>query len=96
VAVDTAHAALAGDFITAVVAGLADSSTTSSLSSLKVTVGGVDQGTTMLQAAAQPGSTAVSFVLSPQTPGGSQQVVVTLDTRQSNGFPMVVRGSDSN
>ena len=96
VAVDAAHAALAGDAITVVVAGLIDSSTSFAPSALRVTVGGVDQGMPTAQPTGLPGSTAVSFVLSPLTPTGSQPVVVTLDTRQSNGFPMVVRGSDSN
>ncbi len=93
--VDNAHAAAPGDAIVAVVAGLADASAPSPSAPFKVTVGGVDQGSVSLQPVAQAGSVGVKFNLSPLTPSGVQNVVVTYDTRQSNAVPMTVRGSDA-
>ena len=94
--VDAAHAALAGDSIIAVVAGLTDSASAFQPSLLKVTVGQVEQAVQSVQQAALPGSSAVKFTLLPSTPAGLQPVVVSYDTRVSAALPMMVRASDNN
>ena len=90
-AIDAAHAAQAGDTITVGVAGL----DTFVQSHLRITVGGALQPVQSITPAGQPGSFTLTFVLSPQTPTGAQQVAVGIDTVVSAGVPIVIRPSDN-
>ncbi len=90
--IDSAHAAQAGDSLTMAVAGLADSF---DQSHLRITVGGVLQTVQSISPAGQPGSFIVTFLLSAQTPVGTQQATVGVDTLVSAGSGIVIRPSDN-
>jgi hypothetical protein len=90
-AIDAAHAAQAGDTITLSVAGL----DTFAQSHLQIAVGGIVQTVQSITPAGQAGSFTLTFVLSPFTPPGIQNVTVGLDTEVSPGVPIVIRPSDN-
>lgn len=93
---DAAHPAFPGDTITLVVTGLADPSVITPLSSTKVSVGGVDQPVTSVQASTtQANTTLVQFTLTAAAvaTGAQPNVVLSLNTRFAAPFAIFVQKS---
>jgi hypothetical protein len=90
VGADAGHPAHPGSVLTVLVNGLPDPSTIFDLSTVKVTVGGVDH--TPMGISAQPGGALIQIVLSPSVPTGAQDpVTVTYNGYQSQPLLIPVR-----
>jgi uncharacterized protein (TIGR03437 family) len=87
---DSSHLASSGDTITATMSNI-DPTVTSNPGRVQVTIAGISQNVTQVNAGTQAGTVTVSFVVSQSFSGGTVPVVVAVDGIASDPVSIIVK-----